>query len=281
MSLNRIRAFLLWGLTRCAIPVLTALATIWILLDPHRLEVTELRSNTLLMGSRPLFNAYADAHPFLFAVGASAVLLATALIGAALFGISTGVIYAWTTHRLFRTVAWSLSTFAVALPAFFWAIALEFGVLAVFLKFGWRLLPMAGFGIDQHLVLPAIALGIRPAGYLFRLTATSVDEIKHAEYVRTALAKGIGPWHLLLRHVLPNAMPTISGALLLAARTALSSLAIVEFVYVWGGAGLTFVQALGTQRFELAMLLAMAFAIVSVGLSILARLVRPRVAGAQ
>jgi ABC-type dipeptide/oligopeptide/nickel transport system permease component len=82
---------------------------------------------------------------------------------------------------------------------------------------------------------------------------------------------------LLVRHVLPNAAPNIIAATVLGARGALSSLAIVDLVYVWGGAGLVFVQALGSRRLVLATELAMTFAVASVLLALAANLVRARV----
>jgi len=165
----------------------------------------------------------------------------------------------------------------VALPAFFWAVALELGMIWLFLNLNIRFLPIAGFGVDEHLILPSIALGARPAVYIFRLTAQAVEEIRHTDYVRTAIAKGLGERTLLSRHVLPNAIPNITAAIVLGARGAISSLIIVEFVYVWGGAALVFVQALGNRRLELALAIALSFAIASVVLTVAAELARSRV----
>jgi len=176
-----------------------------------------------------------------------------------------------------RALAWSVSTLASSLPAFFWAVAIELVMIWLWVQFRIQVLPTAGFGIDEHLVLPSLALGIRPAAYIFRLTATAVEEIRHADYVRTAIAKGLSERALLARHVLPNASPNIIAATVFAARGALSSLVIVEFVFIWGGAGLTFVQALGNRRLELASALALAFAVGSALLALAADLVRTRV----
>ncbi|MDQ2951302.1 MAG: ABC transporter permease subunit, partial [Chloroflexota bacterium] len=118
---------------------------------------------------------------------------------------------------------------------------------------------------------------IRPAAYIFRLTATAIEEIRHADYVRTAVAKGLGERLLLVRHVLPNAAPNIIAATLLGARGALSSLVIVEFVYIWDGAGLVFVQALGTRQLYLAADIALAFAVGSALLTLGADFARARV----
>jgi peptide/nickel transport system permease protein len=176
-----------------------------------------------------------------------------------------------------KAIAWSVSTLAASLPAFFWAVAIELAMVLIWVQMGIRFLPIAGFGIDDHLVLPALALGIRPAAYIFRLTATAVEEIRHTDYVRTAIAKGLGARQILPRHVLPNAAPNIIAATVLGARGALSSLVLIEYVFIWGGAGLTFVQALGNRRLDVATALALSFAVGSALLSLAAELARERV----
>ena len=242
----------------------------------NRIDPSELKTNTLLMGSRPI-RMLSDAQSFAVALASSAVLLLAALSGAIVIGVPMGIAHAWSRNRPLRAFAWSVSTVAASLPAFFWAVGLELAMLVVFFRTGVRLLPIAGFGLDEHLLLPAVALGARPAAYIFRLTATAVEEVRHTDYVRTAVAKGLGERHLLTRHVLPNAAPAIIAATVLGARGALSSLVIVEFVYVWGGAGLTFVQAIGARQAVLAGGLAFAFAFGSALLALTADLTQARV----
>jgi ABC-type dipeptide/oligopeptide/nickel transport system permease component len=148
--------------------------------------------------------------------------------------------------------------------------------VVIYFRTGLRPLPIAGYGVDEHLVLPALALGLRPAAYIFRLTAIAVEEIRHRDYVRTGVAKGLLDRQLLIRHVLPNAWPAIVAATVLGARAALSSLLIVEFVYIWGGAGTLFVQTLAQRRLEVALQIAIAFAIGSLLLDAIATAARSR-----
>jgi ABC-type dipeptide/oligopeptide/nickel transport system permease component len=257
------------------LPLAVAYGVVWFLADPTRLDTRELRANSLLMNTTQLFRV--EANPFLAAVGSSVILLVCAIAGAVAIGVPAGVAYGWSSNRSLRTLAWSLSTVASSLPAFFWAVVIELAMILLWIQTGIRLLPTAGFGIDEHLVLPSLALGLRPAAYIFRLTGTAVEETRHADYVRTAIGKGLGGRQILVRHVLPNAFPNIIGATVLGARGALSSLVLIEYVFVWGGAGLTFVQALGTGHFELATALALAFAVGSTLLAMTADLAQAHV----
>ena len=257
------------------LPLVVAYLVVSFLADPARLDPRELKANSLLMNTSQLFRK--ESNPFAAAVGSSAILIFTSIAGAIAIGVPAGIAYGWSGSRTLRAIAWSASTLAASLPAFFWAVAIELVMIVLWVKFEIRFLPTAGFGIDEHLVLPALALGIRPAAYIFRLTATAVEEIRHSDYVRTAIAKGLGARPLLVRHILPNAAPNIIGATVLATRGALSSLVLIEYVFIWGGAGLTFVQALGNGRLELAIALAVSFAIGSALLALAADLARARV----
>jgi ABC-type dipeptide/oligopeptide/nickel transport system permease component len=259
------------------LPLAVAYVVVSWLTEPSHIDTGQLRSNSFLMNARPLFRSIQQDDIFIVAVVSSAVLLVTALAGAVLVGVPLGILYGWSTNRAYKAAAWSLSTVLVALPAFFWAVALELSMIWIYLNLGWRFLPIAGFGVDEHLILPSIALGARPAVYIFRLTASAVEEIRHTDYIRTANAKGLRERMMLTRHVLPNAAPNIIAAVVLAARGAISSLVIVEFVYVWGGAALVFVQALGNRRLELALAIALSFAIASALLTLAAEFAQSRV----
>jgi len=270
-------AFLWSVVLNAVLPLAVAYLIISFLVDPANIDTSELQTNSFLMSTHSIFRNIFDPDILAVSVGASAILLLTSMTGAIAVGVPAGILYAWSGRRALKAVAWSISTVAASLPTFFWAVALELVMILLWLKLGIRVVAIAGFGIDDHLVLPAIALGLRPAAYIFRLTATAVDEIRHTDYVRTAVAKGLPSGLLLVRHVLPNAAPNIIAATVLGARGALSSLAIVDLVYVWGGAGLVFVQALGSRRLGLATELALTFAVASVLLALAADLARARV----
>ena len=272
----RIASLLAQILMDGVVPLVVAFFIVRFLTDPALISTGELRQNALLMGTGVVTRPFPTWNPLLSALVSSGILLGASLLGATAIAVPLGVAYGWSTSRAPKVVAWSLSTVAASLPTFFWAVALELVLILVFFQSGLRFLPTAGFGIDQHLVLPALALGIRPAAQIFRLTATTVEQIRHSDYIRTAIAKGIGTRLLLRRHLVPNAAPDIVAAVVFAARGALSSLVIVEFVYVWAGAGLAFVQALGNRQLDLAGALVLSFAVASALLTFGSELARSR-----
>jgi len=257
-ALAALRAPLLHGLTAGVVTaIFVAWATRTILAEAN---LTTLTLNILLRGSDPfLGKPLAQAVPE--ALGRSLVLVLAALLGAALLGLLAGAAYALSPSRLVRSLSWGLGTVGVSLPSFFWAMLLQLVVVLWFVRTRTTLLPTAGYGIDEHLILPAIAVGMRPAAYLFRTTATALDEVRHGDYVRSARAKGLMESLIARRHIFPNAAPAIFGGLGLAMRSALSSLAIVEYVFSWNGAGLGFIHAVANGRTDFAVATAVGFAL--------------------
>jgi peptide/nickel transport system permease protein len=229
-----------------------------------RLDAGELHLNTSLLGWRPL-GRLATADALLSAVGRSLALLLVTLAGATLLGVAAALLHANASWRPVRAGLWLLGTAGASLPTFFWAVAAQLALISLYegsSKAVW-LLPHFGFGLDEHLVLPAFALGLRPASYVFRLTASAIDEVRRGEYVRTATAKGLSHAAVMRRHVVPNALPGMAAGTVLGARAALSSLAIVEFFFGWGGAGVSFIQAVVDRNTGVAVALLMMFVVLS------------------
>ena len=192
----------------------------------------------------------------------SAVLVGAALAIAVVIGAGAGVTYAFSGSRLLRSIAWTLGTVGSSLPSFFWAMVLQLVVIFVYLRTQKLIAPVSGgFGLDAHLILPAVALGLRPAAYIFRTTATALDEARHAPHVTTALAKGLGPTPIATRHVARNAAPAVLAGVALGAKTSLSSLAIVEYVFTWNGAGYGFILAVANGNVAFAVSIALVFAL--------------------
>ena len=165
------------------LPLLVASLLVLFLTDPARLDTSELLRNSLLMSTRPIFRVVTP----LDAIANSAILLATALAGAIAVGVPFGITYAWSNNRQLKALAWSVSTFAASLPAFFWAIALELLMIVIYFQLG-RFVTIAGRDRRTHL-LTALALALRRRR-TYVPHANPVEQIRHTDYVRTAIAKG-------------------------------------------------------------------------------------------
>jgi peptide/nickel transport system permease protein len=242
--------------------LLSALLVIWITdAALSSVKVDSLTLGLLLQGKTP-FRDMSLPVALWTAVSRSAILVGAALGLAIVVGVAAGVIYAFSKNRILRALSWALGTVGTSLPSFFWAMLLQLVVILVYLRTQRLIAPVSGgFGVDAHLILPAIALGLRPAAYIFRTTATALDEAQHAPHVTTALAKGLGPTPIAMRHVARNAASSVLAGLALGAKTSLSSLAIVEFVFTWNGAGYGFILAVANVNIAFAVSIALVFAV--------------------
>lgn len=99
------------------------------------------------------------------------------------------------------------------------------------------LLPVAGKGGWEHLVLPVVTLALATTASLMRLTRSSFLEVLGEDYVRTARAMGLRWRTIVFRNALKNALiPVVTVAALLFAGF-VTGTAIVETVFAWPGVG--------------------------------------------
>ncbi len=138
----------------------------------------------------------------------------------------------------FDRAAMILAVLGMATPNFWLALI---GMLLFSLTLGW--LPVSGFGTWAHLVLPALVLGASLAGVTTRLIRSTMLEILSAHYVRTAHAKGLLQWRIIM-HVLSNAMVPVITLIGLQLAKMFDSVVVVEAVFGWPGLGRLFVEAI-------------------------------------
>jgi peptide/nickel transport system permease protein len=135
-----------------------------------------------------------------------------------------------------------------AVPAFFVAYFLQIVVIVLAASADLtRILPVYGFGYDDHLVLPLIAISLPAIAYTAQLTATRMQDVLDADFVTTAEAKGLGPSAILAVHVLPHVRPVLLEGLGSGLRVSVASLPIVEFLFNWGGIGQLALEAVGVH----------------------------------
>jgi peptide/nickel transport system permease protein len=163
------------------------------------------------------------------------VTLRLALVAIALrlaAGAGVGLAAALNRGRLFDRALMGAAVVALSSPPFWLGLMLLY-VFAY--KLGW--LPLGGHEGWQHTILPALTLTASGAAWYGRVFRSNVLEVLTSDYVRTARAKGLAPWSVVLRHVARNAC----GPLLTMTGTDLGhflgGVVVVETVFGWPGIG--------------------------------------------
>jgi ABC-type dipeptide/oligopeptide/nickel transport system permease component len=178
---------------------------------------------------------------------ATALLAVSALAWSTLAGLVFGVLAAvWRGGPIdFAVRAVALS--GQAIPVFWLGLIL---ILVVSLK--WRLLPTGGYGEVRHLILPAFALGAYYMSAVTRLVRASLIEALDQDYVRTARAKGLSEWRVVMRHALRNALIPVVTVQAMYFASLLGGALVTEIVFSWPGIGRLAVQAIQNRDFPLA-----------------------------
>jgi len=96
----------------------------------------------------------------------------------------------------------------------------------------------------KNLILPSIALGIRPLAVITQITRSSVLDVMEAPYVKTARAKGIHYRQILRKHIFKNALNPITTAITGWFASLLAGAFFVETVFNFKGLGSLTVNAL-------------------------------------
>lgn len=146
-----------------------------------------------------------------------------------------------------RTMHWLtlVATVGLAMPSFFVGTLLISSILfgVIHVK-GEAILPVAGFGWDSHLILPVLALVIRPTMQIAQMTANLLSSELGKQYVIAARSFGHTwrsiRWDKALRNVLASIVLTIAGSF----RLLMAELILVEWLFNWPGIGRLLVQTL-------------------------------------
>lgn len=195
---------------------------------------------------------------------ATAELAVLALLVASLLGGAAGVVAAMRPNSVAELAAMSAALLGQATPVFWLAIML---ILVFAATLRW--LPSGGRGGVAHLILPVVTLATYSSASIARLLRASLLEVRAQDYHRTARAKGLPAWRILVRHLLKNALIPVVTMLGLQVGLLLGGAVITETVFAWPGEGRLIVQAILNRDFPVVQAAASVFAIVIVGVNLL------------
>lgn len=131
----------------------------------------------------------------------TAALALAAYVFALVLGLIIGVVSAAKRGTWVDKTLMSLSIFGISAPVFWVAIILQI-IFALHL----HLFPLSGIKTPAYFVLPTVALGVRYAASIARVTRTSMLEVLSQDFMRTAEAKGLAYWVIVIRHAMRNAL---------------------------------------------------------------------------
>jgi dipeptide transport system permease protein len=191
---------------------------------------------------------------------ATVELAFVAMLLAVVIGIPAGIIAALRRNTVADYAVMGVALTGYSMPIFWWALLL---ILFFSVQLGWT--PVSGriaveFDVPattgfmlfdalrsgepgafrsalSHLVLPAIALGTIPLAVIARMTRSAMLEVLREDYMRTARAKGLPYWRVVMVHALRNALIPVITVIGLQVGLLLSGAILTETIFSWPGVG--------------------------------------------
>ncbi|KAA0972382.1 ABC transporter permease [Aureimonas fodinaquatilis] len=187
--------------------------------------------------------------------------IAAVIIGVT-FGLPLGTLAAVYRNKWFDYVGRLVSLIGLSFPAFVSGILL---LLVFAIQLRWLPVISSGGGGSfterlYGLILPAMNLGLIMMAYVMRVTRSSVLDVVGEDYIRTAKAKGVRPFPLLMKHTLRNALIPIVTIIGLYFGTLIGNSVLTEIVFNRPGLGRLILGALNTRDYTLLQGLMIVFA---------------------
>ena len=209
-------------------------------------------------------------------IGSTGQLALASMLVAIGLGVPLGLLAALGRNSWLDVAAMAVALLGVAMPSFWLGLLLIF----VFsLHLGW--FPATGGGDLLHLVMPGVTLGMIASAIIARLTRSSMLEVLGQDYVRTARAKGLGCWSVVVRHALRNALIPVMTVFGLQFGNLLAGAVIVETVFSRPGLGRLIVGGILAKDFPLVqgtvLFVAAAYVLINVVVDMAYAFVDPRI----
>jgi ABC-type dipeptide/oligopeptide/nickel transport system permease component len=203
-------------------------------------------------------------------------LTAAAMVIALVVAIPVGIISAIRRNSILDHIGMTGALLGQSTPVFWLGIML---ILIFSVTIQW--FPSSGRGEIQHLVLPAITLGMFTMARTARMMRSSMLEVLGQEYMKTAKAKGLNPGMVILKHALKNAAIPVVTIVGMELGTLLGGAVITETIFAWPGVGRLAVQAIYNRDYPVVQaavfLLASIFVLVNLIVDLLYTYLDPRV----
>jgi ABC-type dipeptide/oligopeptide/nickel transport system permease component len=223
-----------------------------------------------LRQQQPTFTLIAQRLPATLQLASAAMAIALSV------GLPLGIMAAVKRGSLWDNLLMLCGLVGQSLPVFWLGLLL---IMVFSVGLGW--FPVAGAESTQHLVLPAVTLGLFSTAYIARMARSSMLEVLGRDYVRTARAKGLASRNVVIRHALRNALIPLVTVVGLQFGALLGGAVITETIFAWPGVGRLTIQAIQTKDLPLVqacvVLLASIFVLVNLFVDVLYTYLDPRI----
>ena len=191
-------------------------------------------------------------------IGPTVLLMAAGLAIAIVLGIAAGILSAVRRNSPTDIGFSVIAFFGISSPAFLTAILglYLFSVVLRWAPSGGMLTPGAPFSIGDllaHLILPACLLSIGHAALIMRYMRASLLEVLNQDYVRTARAKGVKEFWVIMKHAVRNALLPVVTLIGSTIGIAVGGAIFIESVFNWPGMGLLLINAVDTRDYPVIM----------------------------
>lgn len=178
----------------------------------------------------------------------------------------------------------TIAIIGISMPTFWLGLNL---ILFFAVKNRW--LPVAGYaplsaGVWEsfkYMILPSITLGFAQAALLARMTRSMMLEVLNSDYVRTARAKGVREYGVVMRHAFRNALLPIINIIGLIVAALLGGAVVTEQIFNIPGIGRLLIQAVGRRDFPLVqgavLVIATVYVLVNLAVDLIAASLDPRI----
>jgi len=223
-----------------------------------------------LRHGEPAFSLVTERLPATLELAAAALLVALCL------AIPAGIISAVKRNTVLDYATTVIALLGQSMPTFWLGI-----MLILIFSVQLSLFPSSGRGNLEHLVLPAITLGLFTTARITRLTRSGMLEVLGQDYIRTARAKGVNERPVIWKHALKNASIPIVTIVGIELGTLLGGAVITETIFAWPGVGRLSVQAIFNRDYPVVQaavfLLASTFVLVNLVVDIMYTYLDPRI----
>jgi len=209
---------------------------------------------------------------------ATALLAITAMTFSTIIGIAIGIISALKPNTWLDQFSMLGALMGISIPGFFAGLILAWIFGAILNWF-----PISGYISEgwNHLILPMLTLALRPLSINARLTRSAMLDVLGMDFIRTAHAKGLGYWHVVLRHALRNALNPVLTSISSWLAGLLAGSFFIEFIFNWPGIGLLAIDSI--QRLDFPMIqgvvlfTAVVFIVINILVDVLYAFLDPRI----